>query len=114
MIKLLKSLNHRGQILPEGTIIGLGNMEEKLIASKSAVKYEPANVVEVQKEDGPNWEDHKNLMDALEKANKKIEELQKSDEPYDKSEEAAETPESEDKKPEESKKEKVAVGRSKK
>jgi len=41
MIKLKIPLNWRGGLLPPGTVIGLGDLEEKLIASGAAERYEP-------------------------------------------------------------------------
>ena len=41
MIILKAPLNYKGGILEAGTIIGLGTLEEKLIASGAAEKYDP-------------------------------------------------------------------------
>lgn len=41
MIKLKNALNHKGGLLPAGTVIGLGEMEETLITNGAAEKYDP-------------------------------------------------------------------------
>ena len=43
MIKLKKPLNYRGGILEAGTIVSLGDLEEKLVANGVAEKYTPVS-----------------------------------------------------------------------
>lgn len=59
MIKLLKPFNWKGDILEAGTQIGLGDIEDKLIASGAAERCTPGH------------------LDAYEKAQNLIEDLRK-------------------------------------
>lgn len=113
MIKLIKSFNHKGTILEAGAVIGLGEMEDTLIKSGAAERYNPQQ--EKEEDDRPTLEDYKKLLEELEKKEKIIEELQQKEKAEEKDD--GETPEPpKDIEPEKEKEpdKKPEVGRTKK
>lgn len=74
MIKLSEPFNWKGGILEAGTEIGLGEIEDKLIASGAAERCTPGKKEEKQ---GPTEEDFRGLLDAYEKSQEVISELRK-------------------------------------
>lgn len=73
MIKLKEPFNWKGEILEVGTVIGLGELEEKMIASGAAERYTPDQA----EKQGPSEEDFRGLLDAYEKSQEAIADLRK-------------------------------------
>lgn len=74
MIRLRKPFNWKGDLLPAGTEIGLGELEEKLIKSGAAEKVSSQ---EKKSSERPSKEDFEGLFAEYERSCGVVEELQK-------------------------------------